>query len=262
MTATATYTDTGHLTITIDGVEMTVGTFDADGGEWIAPVDALLAKAGYRRTGDWGGDNAPIEPLVTSETVRHGGPQRVLYSEDGLMRADWEPIRPRQQGQFCLWYRYDEADPEWHCTNSWTMAHGPDEADYVRQASWEMTRFHRPHRVDRSIRMGRGPGYISWDARRPGEITIEWGDDGRGAPDPVRLTLDQARAAADYLVAGPARERRWFGAGDIAFLASTVYDGLAAWPGGGWKLHISRGEWAAVLRQGADAMESISEVPA
>lgn len=61
MTGTATYTAEGHLSITTeDGVEITVGTFDADGGEWLAPVDAMLAEASWARTGDWAGDEAPV----------------------------------------------------------------------------------------------------------------------------------------------------------------------------------------------------------
>lgn len=60
---TATYTADGQLYVTIDGGECAVGTFDADGGEWIAAVDAMLAEAGYRRTGDWDGDTAPVESL-------------------------------------------------------------------------------------------------------------------------------------------------------------------------------------------------------
>jgi hypothetical protein len=60
MTATATYTETGLLSITEDGTHLEVGTFDADGGEWIAPVDAMLAEAGFVRTGDWVGDDAPV----------------------------------------------------------------------------------------------------------------------------------------------------------------------------------------------------------
>jgi hypothetical protein len=57
---TATYAETGDLSLTIDGVPVAAGTFDADGGEWVGPVDAMLAEAGYVRTGDWSGDTAPV----------------------------------------------------------------------------------------------------------------------------------------------------------------------------------------------------------
>lgn len=56
-TATATYTEEGR--ILIDGTQ-TGRHFDADGGEWVAGVDAVLADLGWERTGDWDGDDAPV----------------------------------------------------------------------------------------------------------------------------------------------------------------------------------------------------------
>jgi len=56
---TATYTTEGALSV--DDVHL--GYYDADGGEWVAPVDALLTAAGWRRTGNWTGDDAPVERI-------------------------------------------------------------------------------------------------------------------------------------------------------------------------------------------------------
>jgi hypothetical protein len=61
MPATATYTTEGHLTVDVDGSYSDLGYFDADGAEWVAGVDAMLAEAGYLRTGDWDGDVAPVQ---------------------------------------------------------------------------------------------------------------------------------------------------------------------------------------------------------
>jgi hypothetical protein len=62
--ATATYTETGELTVT-DGTGLVhnLGYYDADGGEWEAPVDEKLRAAGYERTGAWEGDDAPVKAL-------------------------------------------------------------------------------------------------------------------------------------------------------------------------------------------------------
>lgn len=60
MTMFATYTDTGHLTVTDSGVDAYLGDIDADGGEWAALVDQRLAEHGYVRTGSWAGDAAPV----------------------------------------------------------------------------------------------------------------------------------------------------------------------------------------------------------
>lgn len=45
----ATYTLSGMLRIDSDDV----ATYDADGGEWVPEVDAMLGRLGYRRTGPW-----------------------------------------------------------------------------------------------------------------------------------------------------------------------------------------------------------------
>lgn len=60
MSATATYTETGEISVTEDGAHIAVGQFDADGGEWTAEVDRQLAEAGFRRVGDWDGDDAQV----------------------------------------------------------------------------------------------------------------------------------------------------------------------------------------------------------
>lgn len=52
----ATYTNEGY--ISVDGTQL--GTYDADGGEWIHGVDAVLARHGFKRIGNWDGDNATV----------------------------------------------------------------------------------------------------------------------------------------------------------------------------------------------------------
>jgi hypothetical protein len=62
---TVTYTETGELYVTTihdDGSQsqQDLGHLDVDGGDWVAPVDERLVAAGYRRVGDWDGDDAPV----------------------------------------------------------------------------------------------------------------------------------------------------------------------------------------------------------
>lgn len=65
MSATATYTETGEISVTDEGTYLHIGQFDADGGEWADAVDSQLAEAGFVRTGDWvddrDGDTAPCQ---------------------------------------------------------------------------------------------------------------------------------------------------------------------------------------------------------
>ena len=58
-TGTATFTQEGWLSV--DG--QSLGFYDADGGEWVEPVDQQLRLAGWERVGDWVGDDAPVREL-------------------------------------------------------------------------------------------------------------------------------------------------------------------------------------------------------
>lgn len=62
---TATYAETGEITVieTLDDgshLDRDLGTLDANDGEWTGPVDEILDRFGYIRTGDWDGDVAPV----------------------------------------------------------------------------------------------------------------------------------------------------------------------------------------------------------
>ena len=77
MAATAIYTQTGIISVDDDGTEIPVVTYDADGGEWIAAVDAQLVTSGFVRIGRWDGDRAPVRWEGRSrgaaiESAQHG----------------------------------------------------------------------------------------------------------------------------------------------------------------------------------------------
>jgi hypothetical protein len=57
------YTQEGLIHVLHLGSEASVGHFDADGAEWEAAVDEILASAGYRRTSNWDGDCATVEEV-------------------------------------------------------------------------------------------------------------------------------------------------------------------------------------------------------
>jgi len=79
----ASYTDEGTIEIqyrwasqTYDEGEWDIAAasrFDADGGEWVGPVDAILSGFGYARTGEWDGDYASLRELRELDNPMMGG---------------------------------------------------------------------------------------------------------------------------------------------------------------------------------------------
>jgi hypothetical protein len=191
--------------------------------------------------------------VVVDETVRYGGPQRVLYSEDRMTRCDWRPISPRHEGYIGLQWRHD-GDDRWHDERHRMASGFGAEESYVQEAIRLMAGFTRPHRLDRTHVMGHGPGAISWAVdRRPGVITVEIMDDGQTYPPaPSRLTIDQAQAAVAYLTT-PDPSRGWFGVDTVAFHAGSV-PGLGLADFGGFRIRISTAEWVRVLSDGIAAL--------
>jgi hypothetical protein len=61
-TLTATYTQEGDLSVEwpYESDDKDLGTFDADGGEWVEHVDAMLTAEGYKRVTDWDGDTCQV----------------------------------------------------------------------------------------------------------------------------------------------------------------------------------------------------------
>lgn len=198
---------------------------------------------------------------VVSETVRYGGPQRVLYSGNRLMRCDWTPPSPCYTSHIHLQWRHDVATDDWHDEGPQGVAgYAADGEDsYVTAAQRVMAGFARPHRLDRSYVMGRGPAAISWalDAR-PGVITVECMSDGRTyEPPPARLTIEQARAAIAYLTT-PDPSRGWWGVDAVALRVGQHVRGHGIAYFGGRQVRITAAEWAHVLSEGVAALEASS----
>jgi hypothetical protein len=193
---------------------------------------------------------------IVDETVRYGGPQRVLYSTDRMVRCDWSPLHGgRGCGSVSLQWRHDEMD-DWHGVPGGKQVCGP-ESEYVSVARMRLLEFVRPDRLDRSYIMGRGPLEVSWSvAQRPGVVQVAYMDDGRNyPPPPPHLTAPQVRAIVGYL-AEPDPERGWWGAGDLSFRVGQHAPGHGRISfRGELTVRIFAPEWIRVLTEGLAALE-------
>lgn len=144
----AHYTTTGVLSVLVKDSDVGIGTYDADGGEWIPAVDEMLDSAGFVRTGDWAGDYAPVA------YVRYDGETRIENLERGVngtgtgwtwekwiwseapgvwndMVKDWRPgwriTRQRTDSRYQGLWTWLEGDARWNQVLGHLQYHLPED---------------------------------------------------------------------------------------------------------------------------------------